>query len=372
MCPDNLGFRLIFAFPGHKGLMRGGFFHTVIRGTASGCCFCLLVICLGAGSSPVSGNRIRTVFYNVENFFDTEDDPGFRDEEFLPESIRHWSLFRYKRKRRNIYKALAGAGGWGGADIIGLCEVENSGVLEDLTRNTPLSKYRYRYLHRDSPDPRGIDVALVYKKEVFIPLHHEVLRVGGHDGRESWRSRDILYAKGLIRGPDTLHIFVNHWPSRRGGVLHSAPRRKYAALILRAKLDSLWACDRECRILVMGDFNDEPEDHSIQDVLLAEKDARSGRTLINLCRPEDAAPAEGSIKYRGLWYRFDQVMVSAPLAQSACGESCRVYAPFFLLTGDSRYTGHRPCSTYRGYRYEGGFSDHLPVVADFYRGRHHP
>ncbi len=156
----------------------------------------------------------RILFYNVENLFHPLNDSLTDDDEFTPDAIRHWSFYRYRQKLIKIYKTIAAAGGWQGFDLVGLCEIENRQVLSDLIKSTPLVKQNYRILHKDSEDSRGIDVALLYREKKFFPVDVKFYKVVSPDDK-LFRTRNILYTKGII-STDTLHIFVNHWPSRWG------------------------------------------------------------------------------------------------------------------------------------------------------------
>ena len=174
--------------------------------------------------SPRKNERIRLVFYNVENLFDYFDDPDTRDEEFLPEGKRHWTKRRYEDKLQKIAKTIIATGGWEPPALVGLCEIENRYVLEGLTSFTPLKPIGYEIVHQDSPDKRGIDVALFYRPEKFQLIDYTYHPVNFPFEPES-RTRDILHAVGILPGQDTLHLFVNHWPSKYGGALETIPKR---------------------------------------------------------------------------------------------------------------------------------------------------
>jgi endonuclease/exonuclease/phosphatase family metal-dependent hydrolase len=298
------------------------------------------------------------ISWNVENLFDTEDDPLTRDDEFTPEGSRHWSNGRYYRKLNRVYKAIVMAGGREPPTFIGLCEIENGRVLRNLVFNTPLENDGYRYLHRESPDRRGIDVAFLYLASRFYVLEKEWIAV--QDVQDtSFVTRDILYLKGVLDGYDTLHFFINHWPSRYGGYASTVALRKLAARHLDEKVMELFVADRAAKVIVMGDFNDEPDDPSIEYLM----DSQEGK-LINLF---DGEKGKGTVKYRGKWTLFDQIIVSQGLA-SEYELDAGIFDPPVLLVRDRSYTGEKPFRTYVGYRYQGGFSDHLPV---FLRGSCH-
>lgn len=312
---------------------------------------------------------ISIMFYNVENLFDTWDDTLKVDEEFLPAGDKHWTYNRYNTKIKNLYKTIVAVGGWDSPALIGLCEIENRKVLNDLIYNTPLSKLEYRYEHFESPDRRGIDVALLYNKQIFKPVHAQPVPIR-FPKDSAYRTRDILYVKGVfLQSGDTIHLFINHWPSRRGGQLESEPRRILVAETLREKVDSLIIDAPDQGIIVMGDFNDQPENQSLLRILKARLSTENFIIggLYNLDGLTDNK--FGSYKYRGAWNKFDQIIVSGNLLTSDLKinvdpASFEIFHTEFLLIEDEKYLGSKPFSTYSGYRYKGGFSDHLPVKVE--------
>ena len=316
---------------------------------------------------PESARAMRIIFYNLENAYDTIDDPFAGDDEFTPHGTRSWTPYRYRQKLKNTYKVLLAAGGWSPPDIIGVCEAENRRVLEDLTRHTPLSRYSYRIIHQDSPDPRGIDVAVLYNNQAFRPILHRFVPVcfDGHKGC----TRDILYVKGRASSGDTLHLFFNHWPSKWQGERTTQPKRNQAARILRCHIDSIQNQHKEPRIMILGDFNDPPEAESLSQHLKTKAPSPSIRpdSLYNLSLKWLPGPT-GTQKYRAAWEILDQVIVSGSLLSGrglyTTEKDAHIFRPPFLLEEDNRYTGSKPFRTYSGYRYIGGFSDHLPVIVD--------
>ncbi len=332
---------------------------TKITGT-----FLLLLILYAEGvSQETAVPPVRIMFYNVENLFDTKDDTLTDDNEFLPGGIRRWTLKRYFAKINSIYKVIVSAGEWQPPEIIGLCEVENRKVAEDIIFGTGLSRYDYGILHRDSPDPRGIDVCLLYLKERVKILDCHFLAPSG-PAAETFSSREILYARCLT-GNDTLHLFINHWPSRRGGVLAGEDQRIRIAEMIRHTSDSIALSDgNNAGIIVMGDFNSSPDDY---DINLLTSGYVSGLSMINLAA--DVPEQNGSYRYRGTWEMIDQALVSGSLVYGnrklITGPGMfRIFSPSFLLEKDPVYPGMKPFSTYNGYRYQGGFSDHLPVILE--------
>jgi predicted extracellular nuclease len=315
-------------------------------------------------------NHYRILFYNTENFFDIFDDSLTADEDFTPAGIMHWTQSRYNTKLKNIYKVIVAAGGWQPPDILGLCEVENKFVLFDLIKNTPLSKFAYRIIHHNSSDRRGIDVALLYNPETVRYVNSKYFKII----KPGLFTREILYFKAILN-TDTCHFLVNHWPSRSAGQPETEIERMAAARKLRTITDSLLAYDASAKILIMGDFNDEPEDKSLVEGLIALTDLKNVNPslLYNLSVAPSKGKIRGTLKYQGKWNLFDQVIVSGNFLLNSKGLSIdlndyHIYDASFLLTEDNQYTGYKPYRTYYGIRYQGGFSDHLPVYVDLKSG----
>ncbi len=225
-------------------------------------CFVIFFIIEGNAQKTDSSNdqvqKFRVAFYNTENLFDIYNDSLTNDDEFTPEGFRHWDNYRFFNKLNNLYKVIVGIGEWNPPMIVGLCEVENEFVLKKLIYNTPLKNFDYNFIHFESPDHRGIDVAMLYRKSEFHPVTYQPFRIYFPDDTAS-STRDILYVKGTIGDSDTLHVFVNHWPSRYGGYLVSKPKRAWVAEVLKSKTDSILGQNPSANILIMGDFNDSPE-----------------------------------------------------------------------------------------------------------------
>lgn len=312
----------------------------------------------------------RIMFYNVENFFDTKDDPDKNDNDFLPEGKKHWTQSRMNEKKNSIAKVIAAVGEGMPPAIIGICEVENSYVMQLLTRYSPIKKWRYNYVHFDSPDSRGIDVALLYDKNQFELIDSKPIKVTFSKGRTT---RDVLYVKGEGPGKNILHIFVCHTPSRLGGKGKSEPRRVQVMSIVREHVDSLLLTDPNANIIIMGDFNDTPEDKSLSMALGAEKlnEPYSNDKLYNMCYQFMGNPYFGTHKYQSQWSILDQIIVSGNLLKSGMvnSNSAYIFKADFLLEEDKRNMNVKPKRTYNGLRYIGGFSDHLPVVLDLSRVR---
>ena len=335
------------------------------------------------------------MFWNVECLFDPFDDPLKNDDEFTAGALRHWTWSRFEKKRDGIVQTIMAVADQTGElpALVGLAEVENRMVVSQLVRKTLLEELGYGYIHRESPDERGIDVALLYRKDCFRPLAVDSLRIPGIV------TRDILYVKmrrlsqigthagdlshrtpvpaqvvndtigaapsvspvngsSVIPGSDreSVHVFVVHFPSKRGGARASDGRRAAALGVLERAVDSLLRIDPASRILVMGDFNE------------------AAVTVAGLAAPPFAAPlavpstavaastpaqsaAPGTIKYHGRWEQIDHFFVSPSM-----DGQMQIFAPPFLLEDDPAYLGSKPRRTYVGPRYHGGLSDHLPII----------
>lgn len=280
--------------------------------------------------------QLSAVFWNVENFFDPYGDEG----DFTPTGSYHWTWSKFTSKRNDLAKTLIALGttdslgGWTPPALIGLAEVENRYVLRQMLTKTSLSLIPYDIVHRDSPDRRGIDVALLYDRTQFTLLSTHYLSL-------DFPTREILYAKGLAQG-DTLHVFVNHWPSKRGGAAASAPNREQAARVLWGCVDSLFRhVEEPLHILVMGDFNDpvSPPDG-----------------MVNISD-------QPTYKYQGRWECLDQFLVNASFLEAVAHVEAIEFP--FLLERDKTHLGMKPRRTYIGPRYNAGVSDHLPIRVNF-------
>ncbi len=239
---------------------------------------------LSAQTGSLNGN-FRIMFYNVENLFDPWDDTLTMDDEFLPGGDRNWTYQRYKEKVNKLYKTIVALGEWDAPSLIAVCEIENKRVLKELLQETPLKKIDYEIVHFDSPDRRGIDVALLYRKDRFTILYSGKYSVI-FPGDVNYATRDILYVKGMINGApsDPLHIFVNHWPSRRNGQMASETRRMIASASLTGIVDSLLLVEEGAKIIIMGDFNDQPENKSLTNLVSARDPGLVDSTaFVNLC-----------------------------------------------------------------------------------------
>jgi len=304
--------------------------------------------------------------YNVENLFDTLDTPGTDDIEFTPASKKVWNTEKYNKKLVDLSKVIAAVGKESLPDVVGLLEVENRKVVEDLI-NTPLLKPGgYGIVHEESPDERGIDVALIYRKDRFkYEGHVKIPVVFPFDSTE--RTRDILYVYGKAPDGMDIHFFVNHWSSRIGGERETEPKRMYCAVSLRRNLDLLLSRDSKARIVIMGDFNDEPSNRSIMSVLQASNKRKniSVGEFYNLMYDTHNLTPEGSYFYRGNWNMLDNIIVSHSLLNTGSGYGCK-YDSGKILKEDwmlfkAKNGEVSPNRTYGGDNYFGGISDHLPV-----------
>lgn len=316
--------------------------------------------------------NFKVVFYNVENFFDTENNPDTADEEYLSGGMRGWNYTKYNAKQTNIAKVIAAIGGWDPPALVGMCEVESEKCLTDLTKHSGLKSFGYEFAHFESPDARGIDVALLYQPSQFELLTKRAINVK-FPNFPNTTTRDILYVSGLVPTNDTLHVFVCHYPSRLGGELESEVRRVNVATILRTHVDSIYTMSPTANILIMGDFNDYPDNRSMTETLKAKMPVESTSAdplqLYNMAYPLHLS-GKGTYKYSGEWGMLDQMIVSGNLLQSASFSTSKndikIFDADFLLEDDATHLGKKPFRTYIGMRFNGGFSDHLPVMIDFW------
>ncbi len=302
------------------------------------------------------------VSYNVENLFDTIDNEGVIDEEFLPNGKLKWNSERYKIKLDRLVEAIT-MNLKDNPLVIGLVEIENKGVLVDLKNTGRLAKTNYEIAHKDSPDARGIDCGLLYDKSVFKLLKMENLNVS-IDSIPDFKTRDILYVKGELQGGKIVHLFVNHWPSRRGGKGESEIKRIQAAKVARAKVDEILKADPKANIVLMGDFNDHPDNVSIRDVLKAKAVTDENADLLDLFE-DDHKAGKGTHNFKGEWGVLDHFIISKTLFNGTNGirlspnDGKIVYEEKLLFT--QKDGSQKPSTTYGGPNYYGGYSDHLPI-----------
>lgn len=301
---------------------------------------------------------------NCENLFDCRHDSLKNDTEFLPDGSYHWTRSRYWRKLNRVGQTIISCGEkkggnaagnpWQLPDLVALCEVENDSVMHDLTRRSLLRKARYEYIMTSSPDERGIDVALMYSPFTFSLLSQRQIGIRLVEGMRP--TRNLLYAEGRVASGDTLHVVVAHLPSRRGGEAQSRPFRRQVATQIRELVDSVRGVKPNANIIVTGDFNDYSSSESVRIVCSAGMaDISSSATGSN--------GARGTYRYQGEWGSLDHIVVSLPMLPKVVG--CRVNDAPFLLVKDDKYGGVQPRRNYLGPRYLDGFSDHLPLIAEF-------
>lgn len=321
-------------------------------------------------TSPLSeADTLRGVFYNVENLFDTVDEPGKEDEDFLPTSEKEWRKGRYQRKIKDLASVLAAIVEDKEFAFAGLAEIENRKVLDDLIQDPAIDDYPLSIIHHESPDERGIDVAFLYNDDYLTPIDFRAIPVTFPFDTAD-KTRDILHIEAAIANLDTMHFFVNHWPSRSGGVEQSEPYRVQAAKTLQKEVQSIKQENSKAEILIMGDFNDEPTNRSIQEVLSARTytSRNQGFYLYNLMSQFIERNSMGTYNYRGDWNLLDQFITSSPSFRETDGvyvapESAGIYkAPWLLYEKESGLKV--PNRTYGGPTYYGGYSDHLPVFVD--------
>ena len=296
-------------------------------------------------------------FYNCENFYDTTDQIKVIDEDFLPNSQKKYTSKVYAIKSNHLAKVIYGLGKMeksNGIAIMGLVEIENKLVLEKLIDEPLLQKYHYKYLHFDSRDQRGVDVALIYNPSYFIPYQYQPYSLTDADHFNDYATRDILYVKGRLDG-EWIHVLVNHWPSRRGGAFLSNSKRIWASKVCKKIMDSVSIIDPQAKFIVMGDFNDNPNNTSIKKLELL----NPFYTLFK--------NGYGSIAFRDSWSLFDQILLTKHWAEP--NNKLTNYKPIIYTDPDmietqGKYQGY-PKRTYDGDRFRGGFSDHFPVALIF-------
>ena len=377
---------------------------------------------------------VRVAFWNMENFFDPFVDSTRAYNAFTEDGMQHWTKSRFYKKRNNMYKAILAMSENRPLGILGMCEVENEYVLRAIFDQTPLKKHNYRFVHYEGPDKRGIDPAIVYSLDHFQLVESAVFPYYNPEDT-AYHSRDILYAKfvavspggagdrgslsamtpmgetspegviaglgetpaegviaglgetpaegviagltrNLLQSRDTLHVFVNHWPSRYSGELETVGSRSCSASILRSKVDSICASmpvGYQAKIIMMGDLNDCPTDPSVYDVLRARHPSEMEEgCFFNLFGKNDELSFEGTLKHQADWQIFDQIIVTEGVMNDREGlhyqeGSARIFYADFMLEDDETYHGKKLFRTYIGPRYFGGFSDHLPVYIDLVR-----
>ncbi|MFS4468835.1 endonuclease/exonuclease/phosphatase family protein [Maribacter sp. 2210JD10-5] len=319
--------------------------------------------------------QLRTIaFYNLENLFDTKNDSLIYDDDRTPEGKDKWTPERYRKKIANMSKVISEIGtseNKNSPDVIGVCEVENKQVLIDLVNHPNLNMKNYGIVHYDSPDERGIDAALLYKKASFLPISSKSHRLllFNEDGYRDY-TRDQLLVEGLL-DDEKIFFLVNHWPSRSGGELRSRPYRLKAAELNKRIIDSVKRIDVAAKIIAMGDFNDDPVDPSLKKIL-GVKGKKKRLDTTDLFGPMEKLfkKGSGSLAYRDKWNIFDQIyMTSNLISEPSFSYSywkTGIFTPPYLLDPKGKYKGY-PLRTYAGGSYIGGYSDHFPVYIHLIR-----
>ncbi len=327
-----------------------------------------ITVSFGQNSKTYKINTIA--FYNVENLFDFEDDPLTFDDDRTPNGKDHWTEEIYNAKLKNTAKVISEIGKEVTETtpaIIGLCEIENRRVLEDLVNQESLLNKDYGIIHFDSPDRRGIDVALLYRKTLFTPTQykaHELIIYDNDDSSKRVFTRDQLVVSGMFDG-EKIHFIVNHWPSRRGGEERSRHKRIMAAKLNRQIIDSLFSENPYAKIITMGDFNDDPSNSSIKEFLEAKR-KKEDLKLKELYNPMEELSRKGlgTLAYRDQWNLFDQMIISTELVKKDYTSyrfyKAEIFNKEYLINSKGQYKGY-PYRSFVGGGYTGGYSDHFPV-----------
>jgi endonuclease/exonuclease/phosphatase family metal-dependent hydrolase len=338
----------------------------------------ILFISLNTYAQESIKDTLFAASWNLENLFDTVNDTLKNDEEFLPDSIKHWDNEKLEKKLYNLSRVIRSMNEERGPDILGVVEVEHKALLDSMISKF-LPKMNYSTAYLESPDNRGIDNGLIYRNDLFHLLSVTGDTIHLPDG---YPTRLILGVTLLGPDNDTLHIFVNHWPSRRGGEQQSEVNRITAAVVLKKHINNILLQNPRSFIIIMGDFNDEPTNNSILNTLKAQPvlcdtlrgdlKESAGDDLYNLAY-EPYNEGLGTYKYRNDWNMLDQIIVSDEILTGnkfhyECG-TFKIYKPDFIVEQTGRYAGS-PFPTYGGNRYLGGYSDHFPVTAKFIMNRH--
>ncbi len=311
-------------------------------------------------------NYLTIVSYNVENLFDTIDDPNKDDNEFLPGTKSDWNSDKYQKKIKNLAQVISSINKYELPELVGLVEIENENVVQDLINSSFLSAGNYGIVHHESPDERGIDVALIYRKDQFQVVEEQAINVF-YDFEPKTTTRDILYVKGKLKNGEILYVFVNHWSSRRDGEETSEPKRLYTAALLREKVDVIIKKDKKAKIIIMGDFNDEPSNKSLNEVLMAKnhQNPQNKGQLYNLMFDKHLL-GYGTYYYKTAWNMLDNLIVSSSLLNSPgkyqlSFDGGQIFSARWMMYDNVKTGELTPNRSYSGTSYHGGYSDHLPV-----------
>jgi endonuclease/exonuclease/phosphatase family metal-dependent hydrolase len=331
----------------------------------------LIFITLQSLYSQKNVKSFLVVSYNVENLFDTINSPLFDDDEFTPSGTKAWTYDRYEKKINDLTRVLLSIPGKELPALIGLTEIENRSVLEDLVDQRGLRKGEYEIVHEDGQDPRGIECALLYRPDLFKYKSHEYVPIDDPVDPD-YLYRGILHVKGKAPDGSSLHIFVNHWKSRSGGEQETERQRMFSAISLRKQMDLLMARESGFKVIIMGDFNDEPTNRSLTNGLSALNKRRNIQMgdYYNLFYDLHNIEGKGTYNYQGNWNMLDQVIISYNLLDQERGlttgfGSGVILKEEWMLYVSEKYGESLPSATYGGPEYYGGPSDHLPVYVEF-------
>lgn len=316
-----------------------------------------------------NGREIDTIYtatWNVENLFDTVDDPDINDEDFTPAGENEWTQERVNHKIKNLAEVINYMNNGKGPDLLGVQEVEHQSLLNEL--NEEYLDEKYKIVYAESLDKRGIDNGLFYNADLFELLSFDTLRI---DLADAWLTRYILYANLQIKdSQQTLHVFVNHWPSRSGGKEKSEPNRIAAALVLKNFTDKIFEKDVNANVIILGDFNDDPVDVSVYEILNAQEleCGNPGMNYLYNTSLEKFKSGIGTYLFRNEWNMLDQILVSRSLVDNndldyVC-DSFEIIKPDFMINHEGQYAGSA-IRTFGGKKYIGGYSDHYPTGAKF-------
>jgi predicted extracellular nuclease len=337
--------------------------------------FFLLAVLVFLGSCATNAQQTKYqpdktatfMFYNVENLFDTIDDPDIMDEEFTPEGSKQWNSKRYYEKLNNLSEVIGLVNTNEFPEFIAVSEVENEQVLLDLTKTGKLKNYDYKVVHHDSNDGRGIDVGMLYRADAFRLRHSELIPIEIDASLTKYPLREILYLNGMFENEEVFHIFVNHWKSRRGGEDQTEFMRVASAKTLRKKTDEIFEENSDAKIIIAGDMNDEPENKSLSETLDAKlmMSELQAKGLFNLMFMK-SLNGQGTYSYRGQWNMLDNLIVSEALMNSDKGykvypDGGQILYHHKILYYNTKADDLTPNKTYGGDNYYGGCSDHLPV-----------
>ena len=334
--------------------------------------FLLLLVNISLLRAQNTKGHLFVANWNLENLYDTMDDPKIDDNEFLPDSAKHWTYERYQTKLKHLARVIEDMNNGKGPDILGVEEVENILVIKELIYKIKTKNRDYITAHIDSPDNRGIDASLIFDRtkleiDTIIALHVTL--------PDKWPTRDVLWVRLILKSnmKDTLNVFVNHWPSRIGGEEKSEPNRIAAANVLKAKTDSLLKANENTQVIIVGDFNDEPANKSIRTILGANPFNCGLKKIVPKNELFDLASmlsskGEGTYLYKTNWNMLDQIIVSGNMINLGniyynC-DSFSIFKPVYMITKEGDKKG-AALSTFEWNTYIGGYSDHYPVTADF-------